>query len=46
MDNSLLRNKVTSIQVSPDRMLLVSGYKKGNIALWDLEKAKVIKIST
>jgi len=26
-------------------MMLVSGYKKGNIALWDLEKAKLIKIS-
>jgi len=44
-DGSLLRNKVTSISISQDRMLLVSGYKKGNIALWDLEKAKLMKVS-
>ena len=44
-DITLAKNKVTAISISKDRKLLISGYKNGNLALWDLEKAKLIKSS-
>jgi WD40 repeat protein len=37
-------NKVTSLNVSEDGGFLVSGYKGGQVALWDLVNYKLIKI--
>jgi hypothetical protein len=36
-------NKVTSLAISEDGGFLISGYKKGQIALWDLVNYKLIK---
>lgn len=36
-------NKVTSLDISDDGGFLISGYKKGQIALWDLVGYKLIK---
>ena len=36
-------NKVTCIDIAEDGGFLLSGYKKGQIALWDLVKYKLLK---
>ena len=38
------KNKVTCLDVSEDGGFLISGYKGGQIALWDLVNYKLIKI--
>ena len=46
MDESNLgsNNKVTSLDITPDGGFMISGYKNGQIALWDLVEYKLIKI--
>ena len=36
-------NKVTSLDITPDGGFMISGYKGGQIALWDLIEYKLIK---
>ncbi len=36
-------NKVTCMEIAEDGGFLLSGYKKGQIALWDLVKYKLLK---
>ena len=44
MDESTIgSNKVTSIDISDDGGFLISGYKKGQVALWDLVNYKLLK---
>ena len=45
MDDSQLgsQNKVTCMEVSPDSAFLISGYKRGQVALWDLLNYKLIR---
>ncbi len=42
---TLNANKVTCLDVSEDGEFLISGYKKGQIALWDLIGYKLLKVS-
>lgn len=42
-ENVIGNNKVTSLDISDDGGFLISGYKKGQIALWDLVNYKLIK---
>ena len=45
MDSSLGEgNKVTSLDISHDGGFMISGYKSGQIALWDLVGYKFIKV--
>ena len=45
LDDSLgQNNKVTSLDISADGGFLLSGYKGGQIALWDLVNYKLIKV--
>lgn len=44
MDDQLIRNKVTCIDITPDGNFLLSGYKRGQVALWDLKKCKLLKM--
>ena len=45
MDSSLGDgNKVTSLDISQDGGFMMSGYKGGQIALWDLVGYKLIKV--
>jgi len=37
-------NKVTSLDISHDGGFLVSGYKNGQIAMWDLVSYKLLKV--
>lgn len=37
-------NKVTSLDITEKGTFLLSGYKKGQIALWDLESYKLLKV--
>lgn len=39
-------NKVTCIDISEDGGFLLSGYKKGQVALWDLINYKLLKFIT
>lgn len=44
MDESQIGgNKVTSIDISEDGGFLLSGYKKGQVALWDLQSYKLVR---
>ena len=44
IENSIGQNKVTCIEIAFDGAYLISGYKKGYIALWDLVKYKFLKL--
>jgi len=44
-DDSLQDNKVTCLDVSEDGGFLISGYRGGQVALWDLVGYKLIKIA-
>lgn len=46
MDSAIGSVKVTSIEIAEDGGYLISGYKKGIIALWDLVKYKLLRIVT
>jgi WD40 repeat protein len=48
MDNSpdFEGNAVTCIDISPEGEHLISGYKKGQLILWDLEKYKAVKVTS
>ena len=44
MDEGVIgANKVTTIDISDDGGFLISGYKKGQVALWDLINYKLLK---
>lgn len=43
MDSQIGQNKVTSLEVAKDGAFMISGYKKGGIALWDLVKYKLLR---
>jgi len=43
IDNALNGNKVTCLEIAEDGAYLISGYKKGNLAIWDLVKYKLIR---
>ncbi len=44
MDESVIgTNKVTCVDISDDGGYLISGYKKGQVALWDLVNYKLIR---
>lgn len=43
-DNSLDNNAVTSISVTEDGKYMVSGYKRGTLAIWDMETLLKVKI--
>ena len=45
MDESCIgaNNKVTCVEISDDGGFLISGYKKGQVALWNLIDYKLIK---
>lgn len=45
-ENSLNGNKVTCLDVSEDGEFLISGYKKGQVALWDLISYKLLRVVT
>ncbi len=46
MDASQLSgNKVSSLEISNCGGFLVSGYKKGHIAVWDLVKYKLLRVA-
>lgn len=40
---SIGTNKVSCIEISNDGGFLISGYKNGGIALWDLQKYKLLR---
>jgi WD40 repeat protein len=44
-DESLQDNKVTCLDVSEDGGFLISGYRGGQVALWDLIGYKLLKIA-
>jgi WD40 repeat protein len=45
MDSSIGdNNKVTSLDISPDGGFMLSGYKGGQVAMWDLVGYKLIKL--
>ena len=44
MDLKLDKNKVTSIYLTDDGKYLLSGYKKGTLALWDMVSYLLVKI--
>lgn len=46
MDSTLKNNKVTSLDIAEDGGFLISGYKKGQVALWDLVKYKLMRVVT
>ena len=43
-DNELNNNAVTSISLTQDGKYMVSGYKRGSLALWDMETLLKVKI--
>ena len=44
MDSDLIgKNKVTCLEISDDGGFLLSGYKSGHLALWDLVNYKLIR---
>jgi WD40 repeat protein len=42
-ENVIGVNKVTTVDISDDGGFLISGYKKGQVALWDLVNYKLIR---
>jgi WD40 repeat protein len=44
MDSKLDKNKVTCIFLTEDGKYLLSGYKRGTMALWDMVSYKLLKI--
>ncbi len=42
-ENTIGTNKVTCIDISEDGGFLLSGYKKGQVALWDLINYKLLR---
>jgi len=44
MDSKLDKNKVTSIYLTEDGKYLISGYKKGTLAIWNMVEYKLTKI--
>jgi WD40 repeat protein len=44
MDTKLNSNKVTCIFLTEDGKYLLSGYKKGTLALWDMVSYTLVKI--
>ena len=42
-ENTIGVNKVTSLDISFDGGYLISGYKKGQVALWDLVNYKLMR---
>lgn len=42
-ENVIGPNKVTCIDISDDGGFLISGYKKGQVALWDLVNYKLLR---
>lgn len=43
-DDQLGSNKVTCLDISDDGGFLISGYKKGQVALWDLITYKLVRV--
>lgn len=44
MDPQIGAKKVTSIEIADDGGFLISGYKQGVLALWDLIKYKLMRV--
>lgn len=44
MDPKLDKNKVTSIYLTEDGKFLISGYKKGTLAIWNMVEYKLVKV--